>query len=232
MTENTKIYLVRHAEALGNAEEFFQGNIDTMLTQKGQHQLEFLAERFRSIPLDAIYTSPFQRASLTAEAVNKYHGLGLIPEYELREINGGDWEGRRWSDLPEVFPNSYDNWKNHMEQFCAPNGDAMTDVYQRMRRIIRQIAVQNSGKSIAVVSHGCAIRNFLCDAEFGNIIRLPDVGWADNTAVSLVEYDESNGFTLIFKNNSDHLPPEYSSIRSAKWCQYETNPEQEEDETA
>ena len=31
----TKLYLVRHAEAEGNAEEFFQGNLDTALTEKG-----------------------------------------------------------------------------------------------------------------------------------------------------------------------------------------------------
>lgn len=218
----TTIFLVRHAEALGNAEEFFQGNIDTMLTEKGQKQLDFLAERFKDIPLDAIYTSPFQRAALTAEAVNKYHGLSLVPDYRLREINGGDWEGRHWADLPEVFPNSYNNWKHHMEQFCAPNGDAMTDVYARMLETMTEIAKQNRGKTIAVISHGCAVRNFLCEAEFGNILRLPDVGWADNTAVSCIEYDDDTGFSLIYKNNSEHLPPEYSSLRGAKWCSYET----------
>lgn len=218
----TTIFLVRHAEAQGNAEEFFQGNIDTMLTEKGQKQLDFLAERFKDVKLDAIYTSPFQRAMLTAEAVNKFHGLPLIPDYRLREINGGDWEGRHWADLPEMFPNSYHNWKNHMEQFCAPNGDAMTDVYARMLETLTEIAKQNLGKTIAVISHGCAVRNFLCEAEFGNILHLADVGWADNSAVSRIEYDADTGFTLIYKNDSEHLPPELSSLRGAKWCSYET----------
>ena len=86
----TTLYLVRHAEAEGNVREFFQGNTDTALTEKGRRQLDCLAERFRDVPLDAVYTSPFQRALQTAEAVNRHHGLPLHQEFALREINGGD----------------------------------------------------------------------------------------------------------------------------------------------
>ena len=46
-----KIYLVRHAEAQGNVEEFFQGHIDTDVSEKGRKQLECLAERFKDIPI-------------------------------------------------------------------------------------------------------------------------------------------------------------------------------------
>ena len=42
----TRVFLVRHAEAEGNAQEFFQGSIDTALTEKGTRQLDCLAERF------------------------------------------------------------------------------------------------------------------------------------------------------------------------------------------
>lgn len=230
----TKIYLVRHAEAAGNAEEFFQGNIDTELTEKGERQLDFLAERFRDIPLDALYFSPYQRTKLTAEAVNRYHGLQMIPEYDLREINGGQWEGRTWRELPEAFPEAYRQWTTHMAAFQAPQGDAMCDVWNRMLNVMERIARENRGKTIAVVSHGCALRNFLCSVEFDNPEMLGEVGWADNTAVSLVEYDpdieaddgdEAEYWRLIFKNNSDHLPPELSTLRTSHWNRYETNEE-------
>lgn len=55
-------YLVRHAEAQGNIEEFFQGHINTDVSEKGAKQLEMLAERFRDISFDAIYSSPLLRA--------------------------------------------------------------------------------------------------------------------------------------------------------------------------
>lgn len=221
----TKIYLVRHAEAEGNAKEFFQGSSDTHLTGKGRKQLEHLAERFRNIPLDVVYTSPFGRARQTAESVNHFHGLPLRPEHELREINGGDWEGRPWTELPEAFPEAYADWTGAMWRFQAPNGESMQSVWNRMTAVMERIAREHPGQTVAVASHGCALRNFLCFVEFGNMERLADVGWADNTAVSLVEYDET-GWRLIFKNDSSHLPAECSTLRSSKWCRYETAKEE------
>lgn len=217
----TTIYLIRHAEAEGNAEEFFQGNIDTALTEKGIRQLDPLAERFREIPLDAIYFSPYQRTRLTAEAVNRLHGLNMIPEYELREINGGEWEGRAWAELPLAFPESYEKWTKHMADFTAPYGDSMCDVWKRMTEALARIERENRGKTVAVVSHGCALRNFLCFVEFGDAERLGDVGWADNTAVSCVRYDTEKGWSLVFKNDSSHLPEALSTLRTSRWNQYD-----------
>lgn len=218
----TKIYLVRHAEAEGNVQEFFQGNIDTSLTEKGLQQLECLAERFRGISFDVLYSSPFLRAKKTAEAVNRYHGLALHTDYALREINGGDWEGRTWKELPALYPDEYKMWTEKMWAFCAPDGDEMTGVYARMQEALTDIAEKYAGKTVAVVSHGCALRNFLAFVEFQRIEGLPDVGWSDNTAVSLVEYDcDARTWKLIFKNDSSHLPPELSTLRNSAWNRYE-----------
>ena len=217
----TRVFLVRHAEAEGNAQEFFQGGIDTQLTEKGTRQLDCLAERFRPEHLDAVYTSPFARAKQTAEAVNRFHGLPLTEDIRLREINAGDWEHQKWADLPALFPAEYALWTQRMHEFCAPHGDRMTDVYARMRDTVTEIAQANPGRTIAVCSHGCSLRNFLCYVEFHDITRLKDVGWADNTAVSLAEYSPETGWRLIYKNSADHLTQELSTLRTSKWSQYE-----------
>ena len=143
---------------------------------------------------------------MTAEAVNRYHNLNMIPEYDLRELNGGSWEGRRIPDLREEYPKEFQVWVEHMQDFQAPNGDAMTEVYDRMRGIMQKIADEKPGKTVAVFTHGCALRNFLGFVESGSIAGLPAVGWGDNTAVSLVEYDTGSGWKLIYKNDSSHLP--------------------------
>ena len=200
----TKIYLIRHAEAEGNAVPFFQGSLDTCLTEKGEQQLDYLAARFCDIPLEAIYFSPFQRTRLTAEAVNRNHGLEMIPEYELREINGGKWEGRRIADLHKDYPEAFRLWREKMHEFAAPDGATMCEVYDRMRKAVQHIAEENPGRTIAVFTHGCALRNFLSFVESGTIEGRNAVGWGDNTAVSLAEYE--TGWRLIYKNNSAHLP--------------------------
>ena len=217
----TTVYLIRHAESEGNAQEFFQGNLDTPLTVKGEKQLEYLTERFRDVKLDAIYYSPYRRTELTAEAVNSRHHLKMIPEYDLRELNGGDWEGRRVADLPYDYPAEYRTWCTDMPRFAAPNGDTMQEVYDRICNIITKIAKENPGKTVAVVSHGCALRNFLSFVGSGSIEGLGEVGWSDNTAVSCAEYDTETGWKLIFKNDSAHLPEELGTRRNSLWTKAE-----------
>ncbi len=214
----TTVYLIRHGEAEGNVLPYFQGTADTKLTEKGRAQVAYLAERFREIPLDAVYYSPWHRAKETAEAVNKYHDLPLIPEYDLHEINGGDWEGVPVVELCGKFPAEFEIWKNRIWDFQAPNGEKMTQVYQRMAEAVTRIAKANPGKTIAVCSHGCAIRNFLCFAEFNDITRLNDVGWAENTAVSQLTYDAESGWRLVMKNSASHLPKELLSADNPAWA--------------
>ncbi|HCU32477.1 MAG TPA: hypothetical protein DF364_01335, partial [Ruminococcaceae bacterium] len=59
--EMTIVYLVRHAKSVGNTERIFQGRTNLGLSAEGQAQLPQLAERFRHIPLEAIYSSPLLR---------------------------------------------------------------------------------------------------------------------------------------------------------------------------
>ena len=217
-TAVTTVYLIRHGEAEGNVLPYFQGTADTKLTEKGRAQVAYLAERFREIPLDAVYYSPWHRAKETAGAVNKYHDLPLIPEYDLHEINGGDWEGVPVVELCRKFPAEFEIWKKRIWDFQAPNGEKMTQVYQRMAEAVTRIAKANPGKTIAVCSHGCAIRNFLCYAEFNDITRLNDVGWAENTAVSQLTYAPENGWQLVMKNSASHLPTELLSADNPAWA--------------
>ncbi len=217
----TRIYLVRHGEAMGNVQEFFQGRIDCDLSPKGEKQLERLAERFKSINYDVIYSSPLIRAMKTADAVNSSLKLPIIKDERLIEINGGAWEGMKWTEIAEKYPIQHDIWKNDMKRFSIDGGETMTEVYERMKNAVTNLADINRGKTVVIVSHGCALRNYLSCAEFGTSDRLADVGWSDNTAVSLVEYDDSLNPAVVFKNDSAHLPHELSTLAFSQWSKYD-----------
>ena len=140
---------------------------------------------------------------------------------ELMVINGGVWEGKPWADLPRLYPESYRLWQEQMHLFHVQGGESMQQVFDRMRQAVCGIAAGHCGKTIAVVSHGCAIRNFLCYAAGEDISHLDQVGWADNTAVSKVEFDVSGHCRLIFKNDASHLPPELSTLAKSRWCRHD-----------
>lgn len=219
----TLIYIVRHCEAAGNKERFFQGQMDGGISELGGIQLEYLAERFRIIHIDAVYSSPLFRAMSTARAVNKHHGLDIIPDSRLMEINGGEWEGKRWADLPSLYPKEAEDWVKAPHLFCPPGGERMPDVQARMISAVTEIAARHEGQAVAVCSHGCAIRCLTCWAMGFPLDRLREVGWCDNTAVMLLGIDcgEHDGADIIpdiiYENDISHLPEEYSTFARQLW---------------
>ena len=51
----TKVYMIRHCEAMGNVARVFQGTSDFDISETGAIQLEYLKERFKDIHIDKIY---------------------------------------------------------------------------------------------------------------------------------------------------------------------------------
>ena len=213
----TRIILVRHAEAEGNALKLFQGRIDMPVSEKGKKQLDLLALRCRNMARDAIYTSPLRRAKETAEAINQFNAVPLYEDAGLMEINGGVWDGKPWADFATLYPEDLDNWNNAPWNFAPDEGEAMTQVYDRVYDAVCRIAEANKGKTVFVVSHGCAIRNLLCRIKHNDIHKLNEVGWGDNTSVSYIDFDENMIPTLTMETDASHLDAETSSVCNQVW---------------
>lgn len=201
----TTLYLIRHCEALGNINDTFQGSIDEDITEKGQKQLDCLSERCKSFIFDVIYTSPLIRAVKTAKAANKYHRLKIVTEPAFSEINGGEYEGCKWDELPKMFPDTYNLWKNDFAHFKTEKGESMHQVYDRVSIGAMRIVRENKGKNILIVSHGCAIRNLCCYLRGLPLERIGECEWVDNTGISCFTFDDDFKASEVFINDCDHL---------------------------
>ncbi len=196
----TTIYLVRHAQAEGNLQRAFHGHTDGQLTPHGLAQLERLAERFREVPLAAIYSSDLTRAVRTAQAVGRFHpALPIITTPRLREIHAGDWEGMHFWEIAARDPEAYDSFEAG-DLACRPGGgESLAEVAARMQAVVSEIAAHHPGETVAAVSHGCALRTLLtqlCGQE---------VGWSPNTSVSLLEYDGGALRRVVYTGDASHL---------------------------
>ncbi len=201
-----KIYLVRHCQTEGNLARYFQGSIDTPVSENGKIQLDLLSVRFRNIKYDYIYTSPLGRAVATAEAVNRFHDNEIIPVDDFREIHAGKIEKVSWSDIPILFPEQARNWNERAYDFAPPEGEKMTEVYDRMSSAFeRVLKFAKDGETIVIVSHGAALRTLNCYLKFHDIKRLNDMDIGVNTAVSLWKYENGN-FEAEYMNDGSHLP--------------------------
>ena len=91
-----RLIFVRHGLSSFNKEGRIQGRNDlSTLTREGQLQAEAAGKTISSIPIDAIYSSPLQRASETTKIIIKQHQSELQATYtdELLEVDLGPWSG-------------------------------------------------------------------------------------------------------------------------------------------
>lgn len=216
-TDRTRIYVVRHAEARGNLERIFQGQTDSDVTEKGLLQLAALAEYFKNIRLDAVYSSDLKRAVMTARYVNSHAGLEIRTDPRLREIHGGLWENVHFDELPVRFPEAYRTWEHQPHLHKMPQGESMEDVYRRMVEAITDIARAHRGQNVAVVSHGAAIRTLRTFALGLPLSQLNDMLWCENTAVTVIDFDDKMRPHLTVNGDASHISDELSTVRRQRW---------------
>ncbi|MDR0951574.1 MAG: GNAT family N-acetyltransferase [Oscillospiraceae bacterium] len=217
----TTIYLIRHAEAEGNYYRRIQGHYNSRVTAFGKKQIELLAERFRGTPIDAVYSSDLTRTQETAGAILKYHPeLELKPLPGLREIGMGQWEDLPWGNALYSYPEQIINFATRPKQWSIPNCESFLHLQARIYDTIESLARAHDGKTIAIASHGTAIRTFLCRVLGVPLERITEVAHGDNTAVARLSYD-GGAFTAAYYNDNSHLSDEFSTFARQAWWREE-----------
>lgn len=213
----TKIYLVRHAEAEGNLYRIAHGHYDSIITARGYRQIEALAKRFEGIHIDAVYSSDLFRPSTTARAVYVPKGLPLHKDPAFREVGLGVWEGQTWQELREKYPEQMEAFNHNIAKFSVPGSETGAGVRDRFITRLTELAKEYDGKTIAVFSHGAALRIVLGTLQGLTLAQTSTSAHGDNTAVSLVEY-EDGAFRVVFRDDNSHLEKAgLSTFARQKW---------------
>ena len=108
-----RLIFVRHGLSSFNKEGRIQGRNDlSTLTKEGQLQAEAAGKTISSIPIDAIYSSPLQRASETTKIIIDQHQSNLQATYtdELLEVDLGHWSGLTKNEIKNHFPEELAIW--------------------------------------------------------------------------------------------------------------------------
>lgn len=207
----TKLLIVRHCQAEGNLQRFFQGRIDTDITPLGARQIEQTALLLREEPIDVVYSSSKKRAQKTAEGINRYHQVPHVIDDGVVEINAGKWEGIPLTEVEQRYPEQYDNWKRHPEVFHAPEGESMREVYDRVSEAVMRIVRDNRNKTVCLVSHGCAIMNIMCFLHGLPVERIGEIRLGPNMSVNAVQFDEKLRPVVLYENYTEHLSGDLST---------------------
>ncbi len=200
----TTIYLIRHGQAEGNLYRRCHSWHNGLLTLKGREQVKALEKRFEGVSFDAVYSSDLYRAMSTAGAIYRPRGLTLRVDPSLREIGAGVWEDVPWGQLLHDSRDSLTDFLACRPSWRVEGSETFSDVRRRMDRAIRRIAAAHPGQTVAVTSHGCAIKCGLSvwlglgEADMGQIPL------ANNTGVAKLEVDGGR-VNVAYYNDDSHL---------------------------
>ena len=212
----TSIYLIRHAEAEGNLFRRAQGHWNGKVTDRGRRQIDALAERFRGVKIDAVYSSDLDRTVATAGALLRGRELELVTTPRLREINMGVWEGEPWGNITYRWPEQMYLFNNEPEKWSVPGCESFGEVQERMTKVILELAAKHEGGTIAAVSHGMAIKIFLMGAMGVHSGEGEPMLHGDNTAVSLLEVEDGR-ISVKYYNDNSHLGEGLSTFAQQRW---------------
>jgi phosphoserine phosphatase len=200
-----RLILVRHGESEWNRIGRYQGQLDAPLSDLGLRQAEALGNRLANERLDAIYSSPLQRARRTADAIATRHPhLTIEEDAALLEIHHGDWQGMYAPDVRERYAEMLDEWRTYPTRSQMPNGESFSNILKRTLNFRERMCREHTADaSIVVSTHDVVVKILIADALGMHMDRINRL-WITNASISVVEYTDNLPF-LVSLSEACHL---------------------------
>lgn len=208
-----KIYFLRHGR-----QDSILCNVDVSLSKEGRMQADLVGKRLKNFGIQALYTSDMLRAIETGEEINKYLKVPAKVYRNLREIEFGDLEGLTDEELHSKYADFYKERDKFEEDIPFPGGENGAECFERMMSSIMDIigeCKENNYDTIAIVSHGGALRCFMAGILGMDMAkRLQFVKTMENCSITEIDYDEKrNRFYIERVNDYNHLEENEDLLR-------------------
>lgn len=192
-----RLLLIRHGQTIDNV----NGAIGTVvpgpgLTALGVQQAQAVPAALAAESIDAIAVSSMRRTHETAAPLAAARGLEPVAFDGLREISAGDLEGLSDEESIRIYMTTLFTWWSDFEA-RIPGGESGTEFHARFEGAIRELCSRHPDGTVAVFSHGAAIRTWAAwtatniDAEFSRHHGL------ENTGIVILEGSPEAGWRAI-----------------------------------
>jgi len=196
-----RLIFVRHGLSSFNKEGRIQGrsNLST-LTKEGQLQAEAAGKTMSSLPIDAIYSSPLQRASETTKIITKHHQSKHKVTYtdDLLEVDLASWSGLTKNELKNLYPEKLAIWEREPKELTIQREDGSE--FQPIKELLAQAksfldylfkSYSDGNQTILIVAHNAILRCLIL-----KLINEPSQGFRriklDNTSISIFNIKFTN----------------------------------------
>jgi len=222
-----KLWILRHGTSTFNAEGFYQGCCDTPeLTETGRKAARLSGERLREAGIDAVITSPLQRAVQTAAGVleafrDRAVPLPLETDVRLREVELSAWEGLPFAEVKRRFPEQHSTWRlrPYSLRMASAQGQLRFPVralYQRARLFLNDLMSDYAGKSILLVTHGGMARALITTALGLGVGYFHRIQQSNCGLSRLCFFPEADQAVLELLNYTSHLGEALPKLKAGK----------------
>jgi broad specificity phosphatase PhoE len=146
----TRLLLVRHAQSAWNEQGRWQGRADPPLSDLGRQQAASAAARVGAV--DAIVSSPLERARYTAETIASATGIGPVSfDEDLIERDVGPWSGLTRAEIEAGWPGFLDAARR------PPGFESDDDLVARVHLALARLVTTFPDADVLVITHGGVI---------------------------------------------------------------------------
>jgi broad specificity phosphatase PhoE len=191
-----RLLLIRHGQTIDNV----HGELGTVvpgpvLTELGQEQAASIPAALANEDITGIFASTMRRTVLTATPLAAARGLDITVLDGLQEISAGIFETKSDRDSVRAYMGTIISWWQDSSA-RIPGGESGDEFFARFTAAVA-IAVEEQQGTIAIFSHGAAIRTWVSaisrniDEAFSRVHELP------NTAMIVLEGSPTDGWIAM-----------------------------------
>jgi probable phosphoglycerate mutase len=156
------IIFLRHAQAENNTKRILAGRIEGVpLTKAGIEQAESIAKYLKPLDISAIYSSPIERASHTAEIIAKNNSLDYELDDRLTEIEMGRFTRMNYDDMFAKYGNIFLKFYENDPIIAEHEVETFPHVQRRVLDIVNHVVKKHKNENVILVTHMDPIKSML-----------------------------------------------------------------------
>ena len=156
------IIFLRHAQAENNTKRILAGRTEGVhLTKAGIEQAESIAKYLKSLDISAIYSSPIERASHTAEIVAKNNSLDYELDDRITEIDMGRFTRMNYDDMFAKYGNIFLKFYENDPVIAEHEVETFLEVQRRILDMVAHVVEKHKNENVILVTHMDPIKSML-----------------------------------------------------------------------
>lgn len=152
----TVFHLLRHGEHVLRGRVLAGRTPGVGLSADGRAEIASVAVRLNGEGIKALYSSPLQRTSETAEILASKLHLPIQYREDLLELDFGEWTGLTFDAVRR--DERWQAWSNCRSIAAVPGGESMRQVQERVVKALIDLHQIHRDETVLLVSHGDVIR--------------------------------------------------------------------------